>query len=69
MMAGDRSDMPGMIRVSFGLYNTYEDVDRLLNALTRIEKGDYTGKYSQDKASGEYSPLGWQPDFRRFFRF
>jgi len=69
MMEGDRSDMPGMIRASFGIYNTYEDVDRLLDALTFINNGNYKGKYTQDKESGEYSPLGWQPDYGRFFRF
>ena len=68
MMAGDRSDMPGMIRASFGLYNTYEDIDRLLDALTHIGNGNYKGNYTQDRASGEYSPHGWQPDFGRYFR-
>lgn len=68
MMAGDRSDMPGLIRASFGLYNTLEDVDRLLDAVSRIIQGDYQGNYVQDKASGEYSPLGWQPEFSAYFK-
>ena len=29
MLAGDRSNMPGLIRASFGLYNTVEEIDIL----------------------------------------
>jgi cysteine desulfurase/selenocysteine lyase len=68
MLAGDRSDMPGLIRASFGLYNTLEDVDTLLDALMHISKGDYQGNYIQDRATGEYSPVGYQPDFAEFFK-
>jgi cysteine desulfurase len=67
-MAGDRSDMPGLIRASFGLYNTLEDVDTLLDALVHISKGEYIGKYHQDKLTGEYSPVGWQPDYPTYFK-
>jgi selenocysteine lyase/cysteine desulfurase len=67
MLAGDRSDMPGLIRASFGLYNTLEDVDALLEALAYIVKGEYQGNYVQDRASGEYKPTGWSPDFERHF--
>ncbi|OGN93706.1 MAG: class V aminotransferase [Chloroflexi bacterium RBG_13_50_21] len=67
MMAGDRSEMPGLIRASFGLYNTFEDVDTLLAALSRISTGDYKGKYVQDKATGEYSSVDWQPNFTDYF--
>ena len=51
---GDRSDMPGLIRMSFGLYNTFEDVDRLADALQHIVRGEFRGQYSQNTASGEY---------------
>jgi cysteine desulfurase/selenocysteine lyase len=68
MVGGDKSEMPGLIRASFGLYNTIEDVDTLLDALSRISKGDYKGKYIQNKATGEYSPVGWQPDFAEYFK-
>jgi cysteine desulfurase / selenocysteine lyase len=67
MLAGDRSDMPGLIRASFGLYNTTDEVDALIEALTCIAHGEYGGQYTQEKASGEYKPLGWQPDFGRYF--
>jgi len=67
MLAGDRSDMPGMIRASFGLYNTHDDIDRLVDALARITRADYRGEYRQVSASGEFIPQGWQPDFERYF--
>ncbi len=67
MIEGDKSEMPGLIRASFGLYNTRQEVDILVDALQRISAGEYNGKYTQDKASGEYSPMDWQPKFSDFF--
>ena len=69
MMAGDRTDMPGLIRVSFGLYNTLDEIDDLVDALNFISQGVYLGNYIQDKATGEYSPQGWSPDFEEYFSF
>jgi cysteine desulfurase / selenocysteine lyase len=69
MLSGDKSDMPGMIRASFGLYNTTEEIDALVEALNYIAKGKYQGRYTQDIASGEFMPEGWQPDFEKFFRW
>ena len=69
MMAGDRKDMPGMVRVSFGLYNTLEEIDDLIEALNYISRGMYRGAYKQDKATGEYTSQGWSPDFEKYFSF
>jgi selenocysteine lyase/cysteine desulfurase len=69
MLAKDKSNMPGLIRASFGLYNSFEDVDGFIEALTRIAHGDYKGVYKQDIATGEYRPAGWQPDFEHYFNF
>jgi selenocysteine lyase/cysteine desulfurase len=66
MVSGDRRHMPGMVRVSFGLYNTREEIDRLLLALQAIAAGRYAGVYEQDSASGEFRPHGWQPDFSAY---
>ena len=68
IMSGDRSEMPGLIRASFGLYNTLEEVDILVDALTRISLGEYKGNYIQNKATGEYSPVGWEPNFVDYFK-
>jgi selenocysteine lyase/cysteine desulfurase len=63
IVSGDKSEMPGLIRASFGLYNTLEEVDALIEALKAIAAGDYQGDYIQDPASGEYTPTGWEPNF------
>lgn len=69
MLAGDKSEMPGLIRASFGLYNSVSDVDALVAALGRISTGDYSGRYDQDISTGEYIPQGWKPDFQNYFNF
>src|SRR5258708_23519326 len=67
MEAGDRSAIPGMVRVSFGIYNTIDDVNMLAEALGKITRGEYQGKYTRERASGEYSALGWSPDLSPHF--
>ncbi|MBN2146292.1 MAG: aminotransferase class V-fold PLP-dependent enzyme [Anaerolineales bacterium] len=68
MLSGNRSSMPGLIRTSFGLYNTTEEIDAFIDALQRIVRGEYKGQYIQDRATGEYQPEGWEPQFDRYFR-
>jgi selenocysteine lyase/cysteine desulfurase len=68
MQAGDKSAMPGLVRMSFGLYNTRNDVDVIVEAVIDIIDGKYQGEYHQDRASGEYYPQGWQPDFDQYFK-
>jgi selenocysteine lyase/cysteine desulfurase len=67
VLAGDRREMPGLVRASFGLYNTLEEVDAWLAALDQIQRGAYKGRYRQDKTSGDFVPEGWQPEFDRYF--
>ncbi|MBK8988022.1 MAG: aminotransferase class V-fold PLP-dependent enzyme [Chloroflexi bacterium] len=59
LLSGDKSHMPGMVRASFGCYNNTGDVDRLVEMLTRIARGDYRGDYTLDTASGEYAPANF----------
>jgi cysteine desulfurase/selenocysteine lyase len=68
MLAGDRSDMPGLVRISFGLYNTTDEIDILIDALYAIATGSYAGNYTQDVATGEYNLEGWRPNFGVYFR-
>jgi selenocysteine lyase/cysteine desulfurase len=51
----DRSAIPGTVRISFGLYNTREEIDVLCEALDAISKGIYRQGYELDKERGEYS--------------
>ena len=67
MLSGDKSNMPGLIRISFGLYNSFEDIDRLIFAIKSITSEKYKGDYVQDIHSGEYFPRGWEPLFDNFF--
>jgi selenocysteine lyase/cysteine desulfurase len=67
ILSNDRREMPGMVRASFGLYNTCDDVDRLVEALQHIRRGEYAGVYHQDPRSGEYAPEGWKVDFEEYF--
>jgi selenocysteine lyase/cysteine desulfurase len=67
IISGDRSDMPGFLRASFGLYNSYAEVDTLIDALHQIQAGKFKGEYLQDSATGDYSPRGWEPKFEQQF--
>lgn len=62
MAGGDRSTVPGMVRISFGMYNSPDDVDRLAVALERIAAGRLGATYRQDRDSGEYLPEGLPMD-------
>ena len=64
---GDARAMPGMVRISFGLYNTIADVDAFADALELIVRGEFAGVYTQDEASGEYAALGFAPDVAEHF--
>ncbi|MDB5161332.1 MAG: aminotransferase [Candidatus Saccharibacteria bacterium] len=67
VIAGDRTHMPGVVRVSFGMYNTKAEVDVLAEACAAIAKGNYQGAYKQEKLSGDYYAMGWEPNFRSYF--
>ena len=68
ILADDRREMPGMVRVSFGMYNTAEEVDVFVDAVGRIARGKVYGRYEQDAQSGEYRAVDWNPDLSHYFR-
>jgi cysteine desulfurase/selenocysteine lyase len=65
ILAQDKRAVPGLVRISFGLYNEKGEVDALIEALQKIARGDYQGDYSQHTRSGEYRPKGWSVDFNK----
>ncbi|NIM94474.1 MAG: aminotransferase class V-fold PLP-dependent enzyme [Anaerolineales bacterium] len=67
MEKGDMRDRPGLLRASFALYNTYEEIDVFVDALRRIINGEYYGHYLQDSATGDYVPEGWAPHYHTYF--
>ncbi len=68
ILARDRSHLPGTVRISFGLYNSLEEIDRLADALTKIAAGQIQGEYLLNSERGEYVPRGYDPDFSSYFR-
>jgi len=61
----NRANLPGLIRMSFGCYSNFEDVDRLVEMLERIIAGDFQGDYVVDSRSGSYYPRGFDPKSAR----
>ncbi len=68
ILAGDRSHMPGMVRASFGCYNDESDVDRLVEMVARVARGDYQGTYRMEPGSGEYVPEGFEERLADYFQ-
>jgi len=58
----------GMVRASFGLYNTYDDVDRLINALKDIiaNRETYSSQYEINR-DGNYQHLTFSPNMEKQF--
>ena len=67
ILQGSRAGLPGLVRISFGCYNTLEEVDHLVSMVDRIAAGDVEGDYEQDQLSGYYWPRGFEPDHGEYF--
>jgi selenocysteine lyase/cysteine desulfurase len=64
---GTRVGLPGLVRLSFGCYNTIEEVDHATEILARIAADDTVGEYEQDPLSGACWPRGYELDYERYF--
>ena len=62
-----RDLVPGMVRISFGLYNTHEEIDILVEALQALVRGKH-GSYVVDRITGYYAPAGGHKDTLACFR-
>jgi len=65
----DRSQLPGMIRCSFGFYNTREELDRLFEIIRKIDRKEYRGKYRLSRSTGFFFAEGYRPNLDRYFAF
>jgi cysteine desulfurase/selenocysteine lyase len=65
--AGIKAHLPGLVRVSFGCYNTEDEVDWFIDVLEKVVRREYQGQYSQDLATGAYWPQGYSPEMTRYF--
>jgi len=68
-LAGDKSRMPGMVRMSLGCYTNREDIDRLIEMLKIVAAGNYKGVYEVVKETGEFIPSGYSEPFDDYFKF
>jgi cysteine desulfurase/selenocysteine lyase len=66
---GNKANLPGAVRISFGFYNTEEEIDQLIEALEKISRREYKGKYRLDEKLGEYLPENFSFDYRKYFDF
>ena len=68
ILARDRSNLPGTIRISFGIYNTKKEIDRLVEMLQKIINGDYYKGYILNKEKGEYVPDNFELNFEDYYK-
>lgn len=65
--AGSLANLPGLVRVSFGVYNTYAEIDWFIENLHRVVTGTYKGDYQLNPQNGDYCAANWSPDFADTF--
>jgi selenocysteine lyase/cysteine desulfurase len=53
----DKTNMLGALRISFGFYNSKEDIDAVVSALQDINDRKWRGEYRQEKKTGEFYPV------------
>jgi len=59
--------VPGLVRISLGLYNTREEIDTVMTALKAIARGEH-GAYDVDQTTGLYTPTGTIENFSPYFK-
>jgi selenocysteine lyase/cysteine desulfurase len=64
---GVKAHLPGLLRVSFGCYNTKDEVDWFIESLEKIVQGEYQDCYVQDPTSGAFWPDGYELDIAPYF--
>ena len=69
ILSRNRTNIPGAVRASFGLYNTREEVDQLVTMVKKIAAGDYSKDYEIDREKGEYAPRDFRLRFEDYFKF
>lgn len=56
LRAGQRGAIPGLVRASFGVGTTSDDIQRLAGALRELVREGPRLAYAQDPATGDFSP-------------
>ena len=68
ILSHDRSTIPGAVRMSFGMYNTKEEIDKMVAMLQLISERKYQGKYSLRTDTGEYTPEGFDIRYADYYQ-
>jgi len=68
VLSGDGTGHPGFTRASLALYNTVDEVEHLVEALATIIRDGPWGTYRELRATGEFVPDGFEPEFEQRFR-
>ncbi|MCK4632028.1 MAG: aminotransferase class V-fold PLP-dependent enzyme [candidate division Zixibacteria bacterium] len=63
----NRSNLPGAVRASFGIYNTMDEVDIFVELIKKIAAGDYKKDYRLNREKGTYAPRDFQFDFEKYY--
>lgn len=65
MMFGRLKNIPGLVRVSFGMYNTIEEVETFIDVLNHIieNKDNICSQYKYIDSTGGYIPKNLPPNF------
>lgn len=69
ILSRNRSNLPGAVRASFGIYNTKSEIDQLIEMVKKIVAGDHNQFYLVERESGSYYPKGFTFDFNESFEF
>jgi cysteine desulfurase/selenocysteine lyase len=64
---GTRVHLPGLVRISFGCYNSEAEVDWFADMMARIARGEYRGKYVQDPGNGSCHAEGFPSRAEHYF--
>lgn len=67
IVRGDRGDVPGTVRASFGLSNAPDDALRLVEAVRQVAAGRGAHGYALDAVHGEWRHAGACAEFDEYF--
>ena len=69
ILSRNRTHLPGAVRASFGLYNTTDEIDVLVDSIKKIASGHFHKDYVINPEKGEYAPRNFRLDFENYFKF
>jgi selenocysteine lyase/cysteine desulfurase len=69
LSAGDHTTIPGLVRISLGLYNTRDEIDYLAEALRSIVSDGPKAHYVLHPEYRDYVPEGWEADLDHYVPF